>query len=262
MPWTPRINNFGDLLGPAIVDEILRRNDIVPGGRGLRPAKRLLAVGSIMRMAQDGDVIWGPGINGKSIHLGLDASKLDIRAVRGPLTAKHLRGLGHRVPDIHGDPGLLVGKFWKRADLAHHSEPVDVLVVPNLNDLAPALDDTQHKVLDPRSPLNECLSAIAASNFVVGSSLHAIVVAESLGIPARLISSGTEPPFKYDDYYGGTGRMKYRAATDLAEAIAMGGERPPIWDERPLLEAFPFDLWGTQRPQTVEGTFGSPGFVA
>jgi len=194
-------------------------------------------------MAQDGDTIWGPGVNGKSIHLGLDATSLDIRAVRGPLTADYLRKSGHMVPSVYGDPGLLVGHLWERKVLAGGYDPSDVLVVPNLNDSRLFENSAAFDVLNPRRPLMECLGRIAASRLVVGSSLHAIIVAESFGIPARLIVSDAEPPFKYEDYYSGTGRSSYHAASSAQEAVDMGGEECPLWDPEPLLASFPYDLW-------------------
>ena len=41
---------------------------------------------------------------------------------------------------------------------------------------------------------------------MVSSSLHGIVIAEAYGVPAVLVASSTEPVFKYEDYYAGTGR--------------------------------------------------------
>ena len=111
-------------------------------------------------------------------------------------------------------------------------------------------------MIDPRRGVREVLGRIAASHFVVGSSLHAIVVAESLGIPARLVSSTVEPDFKYRDYYAGTGRAGFTAAATVTEAIRMGGERPPVWDRDALLDAFPSDLWlppVRQRTGPVDG---------
>jgi pyruvyltransferase len=78
---------------------------------------------------------------------------------------------------------------------------------------------------------------------VTGSSLHAVVIAESLGIPARLIRSSTEPVFKYEDYYRGSGRQGFTSAANLGEARERGGEHPVSWSAEPLLRAFPADLW-------------------
>jgi pyruvyltransferase len=233
------VNNFGDLLGPLIVQRIRATQGL---GRPARDGQvRLLTAGSIMRMARPGDVIWGTGVNGKSIGAQYSGLELDIRAVRGPLTRDVLERNGHRVPRVFGDPGLLVGSLWTPQELAAGWSSPDVVVVPNLHDLrtVPPLSN----MIDPRRGVREVLGRIAASHFVVGSSLHAIVVAESLGIPARLVSSTFEPDFKYRDYYAGTGRAGFTAAATVTEAIRMGGELPPVWDRDALLDAFPSDLW-------------------
>jgi pyruvyltransferase len=247
VPLRRRPHNFGDLLGPHVVTELVRRWGLPAPTR----AARLLTIGSIMRLARTGDTVWGSGVNGKSLTRPYGFTDLDVRAVRGPLTRDFLQARGVRVPEVYGDPGLLVGRLWSAEQLAAGRPRRPVTVVPNLHDVAAyrgasgALDG--HHLLDPRSPLAECLGTIAASSLVVGSSLHGLVVAESLGIPARLVRPGTEPMFKYEDYYAGSGRSGFRPAGSVPEAVALGGEPPVSWDADQLLEAFPVDLWAHDR---------------
>jgi pyruvyltransferase len=221
------------------VEELLRRS----GLNREEPVKsaRLLTVGSVLRLARDGDVVWGTGVNGKSLDAEYGFTRLDVRAVRGPLTRDFLLARGIKVPEVYGDPGLLVGQLWTRQELARGWPKADVTVVPNLNDLQRG--QFGGNILDPRRPLAECLGRIAASDFVVGSSLHGVVIAESLGIPARLIASTSEPAFKFEDYFRGTGRCEVKSATDVREAVRMGGADPPCWNPEPLVQAFPSDLW-------------------
>lgn len=232
------LNNFGDLIGPVIVGEIVKRRRL----EELSRPTRLLAVGSIMRMSRPGDTVWGAGVNGKSMDAGA-APNIDVRAVRGPRTAKLLRELGTSVPDVYGDPALLWPHFWP---LESYRQGVpdeslrDMSVVPNLYDRDRM---TGPHLIDPLQDPFAAVREIALSNFVCGSSLHGIVIAEAFGIPARLIQPGTEPDFKYDDYYRGTGRSTFTPAKDVEEAIRMGGERPARVDSAALLEAFPDDLW-------------------
>jgi pyruvyltransferase len=238
---TRPVNNFGDLVGPWVVAELLRRRGLDPD-RAVRPA-RLVAVGSILHLAQNDDVVWGAGLNGKALALAPGVQRLDVRAVRGPRTRELLLEAGHDVPEVYGDPGALVGVLWDRPTTARTR---DLTVIPNLND---ARGHPSHPALvSPRTSLEKIIGIIASSRFVTGSSLHAIVIAESFGIPARLIRSAAEPAFKYEDYYRGTGRDTHRAAETVAEAVALGGEPPAVLDPA-LLRAFPADLWaGSERP--------------
>jgi pyruvyltransferase len=239
LPRRP-VNNFGDLLGPAIVQRLL-------SGRGISAdsaaaGRRLLAVGSILHFAQNGDTVWGTGANGKKLDGEMSFESLDVRAVRGPLTREYLQRLNISAPEVYGDPGLLVGHLWTRAQLAKGYPSTDYIVLPNFHDY-PAAKRSAHLV-NPRDDLWSVIGRIAASRFVVGSSLHAMIVAESLGIPARLVVSGTEPTFKFDDYYQGTGRAGAEPAASVEEALKQRGQQPPEWSPTELLRSFPADLWG------------------
>ncbi|WKK71702.1 hypothetical protein Q0F99_00255 [Rathayibacter oskolensis] len=127
------MNNFGDLLGPIIVSRILELEGIDPSA-ALR-SRRMLAVGSILKLARDGDTVWGIGANGKSLQDRFDFEGLDVRAVRGPRTRAFLRDLGISAPEIYGDPGLLVGTLWTREELRAGAADRTVTIIPNLNDL-------------------------------------------------------------------------------------------------------------------------------
>jgi pyruvyltransferase len=234
-----RVNNFGDLLGPFIVQRILAMHQIDPSAA--LENRRLLSVGSVLHFAQDHDVVWGSGVNGKKSERDYCFNALDVRAVRGPHTHSFLAARGIDAPEVFGDPVLLLPlvlpELLDRALVNSHA----VTVVPNFNDFPSYAP--MPGLLDPRSPVEVCLRRIAESELVVGSSLHAIVVAESLGVPARLMTSPIEDPFKYEDYYLGTGRAGAQTADTVQQAVKMGGERPPIFDAERLLGAFPFDLW-------------------
>jgi pyruvyltransferase len=241
IPVGPRFNNFGDLLGPVIVNGMKARLGLeeAPACR----STRLFSVGSVIHFASSGDVVWGSGVNGTWLSANYSA-EVDIRALRGPVSRQFLRErTGMRIPDVYGDPALLLPLV--RPDLTTIARTIPVTVVSNLNestvlDVPPDLGGVL--TLSPRAPLEECLKTIASSQLVVGTSLHAIVVAEALGIPACSIAPLREGTFKYRDYYEGTGR-RYSPAGSLADAIERGGDAPPRWDPSQLIDAFPRELW-------------------
>jgi pyruvyltransferase len=242
LPRRP-LNNFGDLLGPLLANRIATDAGFVQP----RESRRLVAVGSIMKLTRAGDTVWGTGINGKSMDVGA-APALDVRAVRGPKTRDALVAVGMSVPEVFGDPALLWPRFWSRASyLERGGAMAPVSVVPNFHDREHVAGDN---VIDPIGSPHEVIARIARSSFVCGSSLHGIVLAEAFGIPARLIRSAHEPPFKYDDYYAGTGRPDYSAAATVEDAIDMGGEPPPLFDPEKLLAAFPYDLYSRKGSET------------
>lgn len=241
LPFGRRYNNFGDLLGPMIVRGILEK-------RGLHlddstREARLLSIGSILHLARPGDVVWGSGINGKVLASMKPLTRLDIRAVRGPLTRGILVDWGLTVPEVFGDPALLLGTLWSRSAFVRSEYKSELLIVPNFNDVPDF--KLSSNVLDPRSDLFQCLCRIASADMVIGTSLHGIVVAEALGVPARLIASPREHTLKYEDYYLGSGRRRLEVARNISHALDLGGETPPEWDPMPLLRAFPGDLWAS-----------------
>lgn len=240
VPWRRAVNNFGDILGPLLVERVLGDWDVsTQHGAG-----RLVTVGSIMHMARAGDVVWGTGINGKKSLERQAQVDLDIRAVRGPTTRRILSDMGMNVPAVYGDPALLWSKYWPRETYA--SEPTQgVGIVPNLHDWPRYKHDP--RAINPIGDVHDVIGRIARCDFIVASSLHGIVIAEAFGIPARLIPPATEPIHKYLDYYGGTGRH-LNVAANVEEAIDLGGEAPIDWDADGLLNAFPIDLWRKSAP--------------
>ncbi len=235
-----RFCNFGDCISPVLVERIVDK----PFRKTCaRKKKSVFAIGSILHFARTGDVIWGSGINGKIRKKNHYAfNRLDVRAVRGPLTKKYLKKhFNIEAPPVYGDPGLLFSLFFpefkkdtprkrKYTIIPHYSE----------NHLFPK--NAFPNVVYPTQPWEEVLEAICESEFVISSSLHGLILAESYGIPARMLRvTENEPLFKYKDYYLGSGRTTFRPAYSIEEALELGGEPPHSCDVDALLRAFPFD---------------------
>ena len=246
MTWRPPAggDNFGDALGPPICEAQVQRL-----GRSVdRPAtrRRLWTVGSVLHRTRAGDVVWGSGANGNALGHNL-ARSVDIRAVRGPLTAQWVADQGRPAPTVFGDPALLLPTLmpeFVRTEDSRSDAPT--LLVPHMDDMSTAHELATDAVLlvSPFGPWRDCVAALASARLVVASSLHALIVAEAFGVPARMLRvSEREPTFKYRDYYESTGRSDFAFARSLAEALEMGGERPGHIDLAPLLAAFPIELW-------------------
>lgn len=239
--WQPKDGrvNFGDHLSKIIVQNLISSRGLSLDDE-VRSFNTLLGIGSILHFAKDGDIIWGSGINGKMPEDSFRAKKLDIRAVRGPLTADFLKKRGHNVPEVYGDPGLLTkhlfaGRFTPTAEQ-------DYVFVPNLHDLP--LVAGQDYVVSPLQGWNKVVSDIMKAKLVLASSLHGLVIAEAFGIPARYVRlTQEEGLFKYQDYFYGTGRDDFTYATSIEQGLDMGGMKSFSYDPKPLIDAFPWELW-------------------
>ena len=235
--------NFGDALSEALVERIIGHK-VVIADDPFYDQKKLLGMGSILSYAQNNDVIWGTGVNGKTPITSYHFNKLDVRAVRGPLTRKFLLERGVHCPEIYGDPTLLLPicfPEFKRSD----NPSREYTIVPHFSDEYLFLNHPN--MVSVKENWEEVVKKIIDSKFVIASALSGVIVAEAFGIPARLLiienAANTENLIKYEDYYQGTNRFDFKYAKTLAEALEMGGEPLPKCDLEKLYNAFPFDYF-------------------
>ncbi len=229
--------NFGDDLSRVIVERIL--------GHSVRykplesKEKLLLSAGSILHFARDGDVIWGSGFRENPLSENR-FSNVDVRAVRGPRTREFLLKMGIDCPEVYGDPAVLMGFLFPEFK---KEEPIyDYIIIPNIGEISCFVN--YKNIVLPTLPWNEIVKKMMQSRLVISSSLHGIIVAESFGVPARLLKmTWIEPLLKYQDYYESTGRPNFHYATSVQEALQMGGEEPSRIDINPLIESFPWDYF-------------------
>lgn len=240
--------NLGDSLGEVIIRHLLTKKGIdidAPVSR----TKHLFCVGTNIRGGWQSATIWGSGIYppqtwAKKFLWKLSRRKLDIRAVRGPLTKQILDKKGFSCPEVFGDPAILmpmlynpirdkkykyiiIPQYIKEKDF-REKHPNEHIVSMNTNDYKAVIDE------------------IVSSEIVYTSSLHGIILAESYGIPAVFFRGLPQwKDFKYYDYYYSTGRRDIKIAKSFEEALTM---KPlPLPDlskmRQDLLDSFPYDLW-------------------
>lgn len=194
--------NFGDAVGPLILTDLLARRVVW----SRIESADVVAVGSLLNAyshSHSQAQIFGSGV--RNLHT-LDRSRIPaerVIGVRGHATAEALGGT--EIPVI-GDPGLWVANLVR--ERRHRS---GALVVPHFAALGTSLGRAElarasrlgARVALPNQHPLEIAVAVAASDIVLTSSLHALVFADALGVPAQLVSfdpGASEPPFKYDDY--------------------------------------------------------------
>ena len=244
--WQPKNGgvNIGDHLSKVIVEAMLalRDRDIL---KKRDPGRRLFAIGSVLHNARDGETVWGSGINAKIADAQHRFSRLDMRAVRGPLTRGWLMGRGISVPEVYGDPALLMPEFYS-SELIGAATKTPFVVIPHFNEAAEKYAAYRDQLLLPNMKPLAFVRALLGAETVVSSSLHGVILAEAYGIPAVYLDSGNgENRFKYDDYYAGTGRAGWHSGRTVEECLDLGGNGP--FDlhgiQLGLRRTFPYDLW-------------------
>jgi pyruvyltransferase len=238
MFWSVEKNNFGDQLSQVIVERIIDRPVKL---RGLDSKhKILLSLGSILNFARNGDVVWGTGFRSSPVT-EKRFRQLDVRAVSGPVTRDYLLQLGIECPEVYGDPAILMAHLFP--ELKKKAKPkYNYIIIPDVQEVD-CLGVYQNVVM-PTLPWDEVVELILDSKLVISSSLHGIIVAESFGVPARMLKmTWAEPLLKFQDYYQATGRPNLEYATSVAQALKMGGAPRGNIDPKKLLEAFPWDYF-------------------
>ena len=248
--------NLGDTLGRVIVAAMLGQKGIsidqwIPNKKHLYVVGSNIFGGSEKGNYQDA-TIWGSGIlkipaRREAFAQRLSRRKLDVRAVRGPLTRDVLLRFGHHCPEVYGDPAILMPLFYKPAE----EKKYKYIVVPQFvyeyrfRQAHPDEKAVSMNTNDYRSVIDE----IAASEIVYTSSLHGIILAEAYGVPAVFFRELKKViDFKYLDYYYSTGRKDIKIAESFEEALHM--TPPPLPDlsglRQGLLDSFPYDLWDSK----------------
>ncbi|AEO42816.1 polysaccharide pyruvyl transferase family protein [Xanthomonas perforans] len=244
--WQPKNAgvNMGDHLSKVIVSCVLSLQDkTLIEKQDL--SKKLIAIGSVLHFAKDGDTVWGSGINGKIPAERNTFSTLDVRAVRGPKTRKFLLDRGIAVPEVYGDPGLLTPMFFP-ADALGTINKRPFAIVPHFNEPVEKYSAYKDHLVFPNVKPATFMSALLGAELVISSSLHGLILAEAYGIPAVYLDWGNgEDRFKYDDYYNGTGRMQWHSGNSVEECLQLGGNGDFDLEklQAGLLAAFPYDLW-------------------
>lgn len=191
-------SNFGD----ALTGTLLTRLGIPHTWAKVWEAD-FVACGSVLTHLPGGwsGAVWGTGKARKLDKISL--ANATVLALRGKLSAAGIPG-----SYALGDPGLLANL------LAEPSEEISLGVIPHWEDRQLAKAWKQGHVIDVTQDPLTVIRHIARCKQIVSSSLHGIIVADSLGISRRweLFSKVQGHGFKFRDH-----------------ATVVGAFEPQIW---------------------------------
>lgn len=186
--WWDNRSNFGDAVGPWLVERITGKSP-VNSRRVKHEGPTMLAVGSIIgHLDRDHANLWGTGLMGA---LSEDRIKrlrgygdVKVHAVRGRHTAQELRSsLGWEVPDVYGDPALLLPRFYSPRRSAASAGSVAVVAHYAHTKHFPASAPDGVHMVDVAQGLERVVDEIASADSVISTSLHGIIVAQAYGVP-------------------------------------------------------------------------------
>jgi hypothetical protein len=208
--------NFGDLLGKYLVEKISEKKVV-----WVHPKKWhiqdlfspiFVTIGSILAQVNSKCVVWGSGVISKDAKI----ENARFLAVRGPRTREVLINLGYDVPEVYGDPAILLPKYYH----PKITKKYGLGIVPHYTDYQyiKELYASEKDVLIIDLMTNEIegtADLFLQCERIISSSLHGLIISHSYGIPAvwvqfsdKLFGDG----IKFQDYFDSVGISNYTPA--------------------------------------------------
>lgn len=197
--------NYGDVLGKYLVEKISGKNVVFawPKKFSIRDwfAPIYVTIGSILANVNGKCIVWGSGIIDQKTKI----KNAVFLAVRGPQTRKFLLNLGYNVPEVYGDPALLLPRYFN----PKIEKKYKYGFVPHYNDYKLVQDWFQDNgevlLIDMMtSDIETKTVEFLQCEKIISSSLHGIIIAHAYGIPAvwqKFSDKVFGDDIKYQDYF-------------------------------------------------------------
>lgn len=197
--------NYGDLLGKYLVEKISGKKAVFTSPKKFSISHYFspiyVTIGSILSNVNKFCVVWGSGIITKNSVI----QRAKFLAVRGPQTRNALLQQGYEVPEVFGDPALLlpcffhpkVSKEYKYGIVPHYvdKEKIECLF-QNRKDIL-IIDLMTNDIESKTEEFLKCEK-------IISSSLHGVIVSHAYGIPAvwqKFSNKVFGDDIKYQDYF-------------------------------------------------------------
>lgn len=186
---------------------------------------RISSIGTILHNLYNGKIlVWGSGLDKNRIHPQFNIEHLSIFAVRGKKTKQFLENLGLNVPDVFGDPAILLKNYikvpsvkkYKIGIIPHCSNYFDVKEELMTDTLCfKQSSNDSYKIICPKTKNNifSIIHDILSCETIVSESIHGCILADTFDIPnlffqkrenydtSYVITTKTENlEHRYDDY--------------------------------------------------------------
>jgi len=245
--WYKHLNgdgNFGDELSPYIIEklsgekvnyfntELLSNNKVLNlkillknvyvknitfseflnyfSYRYLGFSEVILSIGSILVYKEDRRfAIWGSGILSKTTSFG----NANFLAVRGYRTIDKLKELNYNIPEVVGDPALLLPRVYD----AKSPKKYKLGIIPHFKHFKELqeLQNDNIKVIDLCGNVEKVVEEINSCVFTISTSLHGIIVSHAYKTPSLWIDFETEnklagDDIKFEDYFSSVKMTAYQ----------------------------------------------------
>jgi len=147
------------------------------------------------------------------------------------------------VPEIYGDPALLLYKYYKPMMINKLKNKIGI--VPhksNYNKYVDKIDTRKYYLINPLDDFKNVINYIYSCKAIISSSLHGLICSDAYNIPNLWLDEYklVEGDFKFKDYFASQNR-KYIKINNLNEyrdeLLYTGGNK---LDLDILINTFPF----------------------
>lgn len=198
--------NFGDEMSSYIMKKLLPFDQFSYNINPRECEVNMIALGSYIQMAKDDYYIFGSGVRTERDRAGY--KKLNVISVRGPKSRDFLISKGVDCPELYGDPGLFISRYYRPT--IDYSLRGKIGIVPHITDKTNYNKNNSDKfyIIDPCQHWTKVIDQICSCKSIVSSSLHGLICADSYNIPNvwmeyKLLDEGD---FKFIDYFLSQGR--------------------------------------------------------
>lgn len=197
--------NFGDELSKFITQSLVNKDKYYLTFNKKKKNTNLLCIGSYIHAAKNDSYIFGSGVRTmNNIEKGHKYSNLNVLAIRGPLSKSFLEARGIYVPNIYGDPALLLPKYYKPIIKLSLSNKIGI--VPhksNYEKYIDKYDKNKFYLINPTDKWQNVINYICSCKAIISSSLHGLICSDAYNIPNIWLDEYklTEGHFKFKDYF-------------------------------------------------------------
>lgn len=199
--------NFGDELSKFIMKRLLNKNKYELVFNEENISTNLIGIGSYLHAAKNDYHIFGTGLRtNPPVEGSLGFKKLNVHAVRGPITYNFLKNKNIECPLVYGDPGLLLRYEYDPKSIP---ELVDKIgFIPHKSSYNKYLEEDKYDkelfhLINPRLHWSKVVDQLCSCKYVISSSLHGLIIADTYYKPNLMLKEYelSEGDLKFKDYY-------------------------------------------------------------
>ena len=239
-------HNFGDELSKFIATQLINKDkyELVFNQNDI--PLNIVCIGSYIHMAKNNTLIFGSGVcTPNNLEGEHKYTNLNICSVRGPLTRDFLMSVKNiSVPEIYGDPALLLPKFYKPVIVESLKDIIGI--VPhktNYSKYKNKIDITKYYLINPTDEWQNVINYICSCKAIISSALHGLISSDAYNIPNVWLDEFKlqESDFTFSDYFASQGRPYVKIKTINEYDSSLLYRTGNTIDLDKLLKTFPFN---------------------